>query len=470
VPLFHSTISWPESFHYCQRLCYQNRQSQLPLPPLPPLTLKSGSFKNPKLLKRFALSFKHTFSEKHFPETKITTTQSFYKLLKVLKMGFVHKLALFAFGFAATVHGHIAMTNPVPYGKPDTSPLNPSGSNYPCKTDNGFSFSNATTMAVGSPQTLSFTGTAVHNGGSCQLSVTPGYTPTTNSDFKVIYSILGSCPGTGGTTNQYQFSIPADVPNGQYSLAWTWYNQIGNREIYMNCAPITVTGSAGTPASLSALPDLAIYNIPSKNTCGTLETFDVAFPDPGKYLTTGTSYKPTPPASCGVKAVVPTGSGGAGAGAATTGSAPSATAANNGQYTPASAAPAVTATSHVTQMTTAVVTQTAGGNFAEGSSSSLITVPSSPPTTSILSALAPADTATAAAPAAPASTGSAQSPASGMQTATCATDGALVCSDDGTLQGLCNFGKVLLTSVAAGTKCVNGAIMKRSSAKFYAWR
>jgi hypothetical protein len=134
------------------------------------------------------------------------------------------------------VYGHISMASPKPYGKPDTSPLSPSGANFPCKTDNGFGFSSSTHMLVGESQTISFAGTAVHNGGSCQLSLTKGYSPTASSDFKVIMSIEGGCPGLNGQTSTFDFKIPEEVPNGNYTFGWTWFNNIGNREIYMNCA------------------------------------------------------------------------------------------------------------------------------------------------------------------------------------------------------------------------------------------
>jgi hypothetical protein len=138
--------------------------------------------------------------------------------------------------FASKALGHISLQSPVPYGRPDTSPLNPSGSNFPCKTDNGFGISRVTKMKVGDSQTISFAGTAVHSGGSCQLSLTPGFRPTVDSDFKVILSIEGGCPGLNGQTTSYDYKIPEEVPNGNYSFGWTWYNNIGNREIYMNCA------------------------------------------------------------------------------------------------------------------------------------------------------------------------------------------------------------------------------------------
>ena len=92
-------------------------------------------------------------------------------------------------------------------------------------------------MAVGSPQTLSFTGSAVHGGGSCQVSLTKDLEPTKDSDFRVILSMEGGCPASaagnlgedpnGSGASTFKYSIPKDVSPGQYTLAWTWFNKIG---------------------------------------------------------------------------------------------------------------------------------------------------------------------------------------------------------------------------------------------------
>lgn len=92
-------------------------------------------------------------------------------------------------------------------------------------------------MAVGVPQTLKFQGGATHGGGSCQISLTTDDKPTKDSTWKVIHSIIGGCPnGAAGNANgsptfdqnpTFEFSIPKDVPDGRYTLAWTWFNKIG---------------------------------------------------------------------------------------------------------------------------------------------------------------------------------------------------------------------------------------------------
>lgn len=100
-------------------------------------------------------------------------------------------------------------------------------------------------MAVGETQALSFIGGATHGGGSCQVSVTTDKQPTTKSEWKVIHSIIGGCPSNatgnlsddadGTDASVFEFSMPKGMANGEYSLAWTWFNKIGNREMYMVC-------------------------------------------------------------------------------------------------------------------------------------------------------------------------------------------------------------------------------------------
>jgi hypothetical protein len=65
--------------------------------------------------------------------------------------------------------------------------------------------------------------------------------------------------------------------------------------MYMNCAPISVAGGQGSDGSFQSLPDMAIFNIASKNDCKTTETKDVQFPNPGKYVEMGPGAALGPP-------------------------------------------------------------------------------------------------------------------------------------------------------------------------------
>ena len=89
-------------------------------------------------------------------------------------------------------------------------------------------------------------------GGSCQVSLTKDLEPTKDSVFQVIHSIEGGCPNaapgnlgedaSAADPTAFDYSIPQGIAPGKYTLAWTWFNKIGNREMYMNCAPIVVSG------------------------------------------------------------------------------------------------------------------------------------------------------------------------------------------------------------------------------------
>jgi hypothetical protein len=196
---------------------------------------------------------------------------------------------------AGGAQGHMTLHEPAPYGRPDNSPI--SSSNYPCKVGSGLQANAVTRVTAGTPMQVSFDGSAVHAGGSCQISLSRDGASSLNpnSQFKVIYSIMGGCPGVDGAGKKFQVNVPSEVPNGEYTLAWTWFNKIGNREMYMNCAPISVSGGQGSDGSFQSLPDMAVYNIASKNDCKTTETKDVQVPHPGKYVETGPGAALAPP-------------------------------------------------------------------------------------------------------------------------------------------------------------------------------
>lgn len=92
---------------------------------------------------------------------------------------------------------HIELVTPQPFVFNEfgpTNPLSPDGSDYPCKVPHGQSFkmsSAPTEMVIGEDQTVSFNGTAVHGGGSCQFALAEGLEPNKESAWKVIQSIEG---------------------------------------------------------------------------------------------------------------------------------------------------------------------------------------------------------------------------------------------------------------------------------------
>jgi LysM repeat protein len=211
---------------------------------------------------------------------------------------------------ASSAYAHMEMTNPIPFrsklnkntpeGNKDfsmTTPLSGSGSDFPCKgylkdlgTPGGVS---TASWAPGSAQKLGITGGAAHNGGSCQLSLSYDGGKT----FKVIKSLEGGCVNPAGGDQTFDFTVPADAKAGDAVFAWTWFNHTGNREMYMNCAAVTITGS-GTN-DLSSNPDMFVANVGDKgNGCGTTGETDLKFPNPGADVVTDPTAKLAPPEKC----------------------------------------------------------------------------------------------------------------------------------------------------------------------------
>ncbi|KAK3900672.1 hypothetical protein C8A05DRAFT_17043 [Staphylotrichum tortipilum] len=254
---------------------------------------------------------------------------------------FFPKAFLVAGGLASVSQAHMLLRIPAPYSSPalQNGPLAPDGSNFPCQSTGGAFTGTPTKMAKGSTQKMGFTGQAVHSGGSCQISITYDEAPNKQSSFKVIHSIQGGCParnvnGNAGNdpaaaaVDEYEFTIPEGIPNGKATLAWSWLNKGGNREFYMNCAPIEISGAEGSQATLAALPDMLVANIAPGGTCATTEGIDIEFPNPGASVETNPGAKLGPPTGqCGATAstgntTTTTGAAanaGAGAGAAASG-------------------------------------------------------------------------------------------------------------------------------------------------------
>ncbi|KAL5359942.1 hypothetical protein BJX96DRAFT_184052 [Aspergillus floccosus] len=221
---------------------------------------------------------------------------------------------LFACGLLATMaSAHIQMIDPIPIRSPEskdksgkidysyTNPLSDSGSDYPCKGYADDPFKSVADYSPGQQYSLKLKGSATHEGGSCQISLSYDK----GKSFKVIHSMLGGCP----ITQEYQFQIPQGAPSGEALLAWTWFNKVGNREMYMNCAQVTIGGGgAGNGGQrkggeekaiarrdgLEGLPPMFIANVNGPGKCKTIEGEDVNFPMPGESVegqASGKGYK-----------------------------------------------------------------------------------------------------------------------------------------------------------------------------------
>lgn len=219
-----------------------------------------------------------------------------------MKLAALHLLAM----RLARVHGHMIMKTPIPFDQENlsNSPLDSQGRDFPCKNPNYSHITTTNNFALGSNQTLSFIGTSVHGGGSCQVSLTYDTPPRNDSTWKVIHSIQGGCParctsgnlGAGDASQadpfEYSFPVPADLPAGPAVVAWTWLNKRGGRgEFYMNCAPANLTGAAGgsSTAAYDRLPDLFVANMPAINTCRSTMGCDTIYPNAGASVENNTA-------------------------------------------------------------------------------------------------------------------------------------------------------------------------------------
>lgn len=185
------------------------------------------------------------------------------------------------------------------------APLSADGSDFPCKGYEYDTIQGATAdYTRGQTYNMTFAGTIMHGGGSCQIALSYDRGKT----FKVIKSIIGGCP----YKMTYDFTIPTYAPEGTAVLAWTWQNNIGNREFYMNCAEVQVSQAASpvrrqasTPTSFDQLPAIWVANLPTINNCKTVPEVSPVYPFPGPDVEYGGGYDSSSPptaADCEVPA------------------------------------------------------------------------------------------------------------------------------------------------------------------------
>lgn len=335
---------------------------------------------------------------------------------------------------AAVANAHMFLATPARFTSPEATNGPITSDNFPCQAQSGTTYSGTTTdMELGSDQPLEFQGQSVHGGGSCQVSITYDESPTSSSTWKVITSIEGGCvardtegnlgddtSATAADPYTYNFTIPDNIPTGKAVLAWTWFNKVGNREMYMQCASVELTGTSGDQSNYDTLPDMFVANI--DNGCTTAADTDVEFPNPGDVVQklNGATDAFAPPLP-------------------TSGTACGATAGSSAATTTASASGGAAAT------TTAAAGGGGGGVFATAGGSS--------PTTST-SVAAPAATTGASSGSSSSGSSSSSSSSGSEQSGSCSTDGEYACLSDGTTYQVCASGEwSVAMAVASGTQC-----------------
>ncbi len=377
---------------------------------------------------------------------------------------------------AASGSAHMIMGTPKPFQFEDTSteqaPL--TLADFPCKQPGGTYASNGVTQwPVGTKQDVSFIGSATHGGGSCQFSITTDAKPTKQSQWKVIESVVGGCVtnATGnfaadanavGDAAVFPVTMPTNIPSGTYTFAWTWLNKVGNREFYMNCAPIQVTGGSGTKDALNTLPDMWVSNLQTTPGCDTSAYQDFQYPNPGSVVVNGPNAAPGSKfdSTAGCAAVTTLGSGNGQMGSP---SQPTGYPAQASGSQPAQSPAQATQPASNPQASTPSGTKKPGV-FAPGASSApAASAPAeSAPAATVPAPAASAPAASAPAPAQPNASYTPQSPdntnSSSSDCTPCTNDGAVVCIGSSQF-GLCNRGCAVAQDLAAGMACSNGQIV-----------
>ena len=403
--------------------------------------------------------------------------------------------------FTTLTSAHMMITKPVPYGQSTltTSPLadtdpGASDSTYPCQQRPGvYDITSMNHITVGQPNELSFSGSASHGGGTCQLTVTKDKEPTANSTFKIFQVFEGGCPiNSDGNSGSHPFTyvLPKDMPNGVMTFAWYWYNRIGNRELYMNCAPITVTGGADNDDYFDTLPNVYLVNMPTSE-CQTSDEGiqnSVTIPNPGQFVLSQASgqdlHAATGPGCAAAAAKQLEGVKGYKKNIITTNGAsyqaPGGSPPAAGSATPSSPA-SEQPSGQASGQPSGQASQSSASSAVSSGSASVTAMPSAKPTgtgnivagggnkTSI--ALTSASGSLSAQPTGVA-LGSASMPASGLPSiasavpsgSSCseASSSAMSCSSNGKKFGVCANGLMVWRDVAAGTQCKGGSILKRS--------
>ncbi|KAJ9061955.1 hypothetical protein DSO57_1015597 [Entomophthora muscae] len=145
--------------------------------------------------------------------------------------------------FVSSAIAHMALTEPAPrrsihhpgytWENKDYDIISPLGGSFPFPCRGAPVGPVYKAYKAGSNIDIHIDGIAKHKGGHCQFSMTYDQV-----NFAVLKTIMGDCIIS---TVHYQVAIPKDAPNGNATFAWTWFNKIGNREMYMNCVDIEIT-------------------------------------------------------------------------------------------------------------------------------------------------------------------------------------------------------------------------------------
>ncbi|KAJ1663934.1 hypothetical protein IW140_003804 [Coemansia sp. RSA 1813] len=204
----------------------------------------------------------------------------------------------------------------------------------------------AATWKAGESITVKFNpNAAIHSGGDMEFSISYDGGKT----FAVIYQVLryaflnGKPSGLTNTAQvlEYTFTLPKELPNSDSAVfAWTWVNASGNREFYMNCADVAITGS--TSKSYTA-KEVTIANYPGYPTIpefnGDYDTGINYYTTDAKNVTVSPSGSSSSGGGSSAYSSADSSAGSSSAAAGSDGSGSSSAAAGGGAYSTDAAAP-----------------------------------------------------------------------------------------------------------------------------------
>lgn len=136
-----------------------------------------------------------------------------------------------AAAFFPMIKGHLSMNSMsgIYVGGDGMAPLEADGSNFPCTSDFSSSLGDGPTLNPGDAAQIELHGSAVHGGGSCQISITYDQPPKKNSVWKVLKSFEGGCPMKANgnlpadpthVLQSLDYTLPKSLPQGKATIAW----------------------------------------------------------------------------------------------------------------------------------------------------------------------------------------------------------------------------------------------------------
>lgn len=181
-----------------------------------------------------------------------------------------HTLAFIFASWSFVAGGRIVMADPISCGvfSLNNRPLSTNNLELSCKQGPVFyDLVMFNVCAARDTQLLSSNGTSIWGDESCQISIITDVYPKTDYVCEIMRSIEERCPAQRNkdlmgdnaeavVLYESEFAILPGLAPGDYTLAWTWFNKVEHQRVYMDCAPLRITGED----FFTILPHLSFAN------------------------------------------------------------------------------------------------------------------------------------------------------------------------------------------------------------------